>query len=118
MFGVDIMNRARQAFVESYAPTWDDWVQSLVGLFKMPWPTRDFGEWEMIHYVPARFNRLVVYPTWQYHSVATKRYAPPQTMEEARLTMNIFIRHKAFGPWKRVGAAPLPRFASRRKRSL
>lgn len=41
--------------------------------------------------VPFRFNRLVAYPTWLYHSVDFRGYKAPTSLEDARLTMNQFL---------------------------
>ena len=52
--------------------------------------TDEDDDWRLTAYVPARFNRLVVYPTWQIHSVVdTSGLAP--TRDDARLTYNQMV---------------------------
>ena len=49
------------------------------------------SQWRLLRYVPAKFNRLVVYPTWQIHSLVDA--SPPRRLDtdNVRLTMNQFI---------------------------
>jgi hypothetical protein len=69
-----------------------------------PFPSGDHGAWEMIGSVAAKYNRLVVYPTYQFHSVVTNRPELATTLDAARLTLNVFIKHPLF---EDTGAAPI-----------
>jgi hypothetical protein len=54
-------------------------------------PAVSHGQWELLDSVEAKFNRLVVYPTWQWHSIAFPNYQPPASLDEARISLNLFI---------------------------
>ena len=41
----------------------------------------------------AKYNRLVAFPTWQWHGLVHPRYAPPARLRDARLTLNAFVVH-------------------------
>ncbi len=74
-------------------------------LFAAPATRRPFTAdsddcWERLALIPSRFNRLVLYPTWQIHSLVDTSSAP-LTRDEARLTFNQMIDY------------PLPRAARR-----
>jgi hypothetical protein len=72
-----------------------------------PFPARDHGSWQRIGLASARYNRLVAYPTWQWHSLAMCSYSPPATLADARLTLSLFVRHPLLAPPAPVRTAPL-----------
>jgi hypothetical protein len=54
-------------------------------------------EWELVHFVEAKFNRMVIYPTFQIHSVVDTS-DPTDASVGVRLTMNTFIDYPFPGP--------------------
>jgi hypothetical protein len=58
-----------------------------------PFPCASTDEWELLHHVPAKFNRMMICPTWQFHSVAYPDYVPPASLASARLTLNTFVEY-------------------------
>lgn len=55
-------------------------------------PAVDHGPWKLLRFVKARPNRLVVFPTWQFHSIGSSRpIRGSQSLENTRKTLNIFI---------------------------
>jgi hypothetical protein len=47
--------------------------------------------WKLLKFVPARFNRMVAYPTWQFHSIVDTSFTQTLSTRNARLTYNTFI---------------------------
>jgi hypothetical protein len=47
--------------------------------------------WKLLRFVPARFNRMVAYPTWQFHSIVDTSVTHALSTRNARLTYNTFI---------------------------
>jgi hypothetical protein len=86
--------------VLAHAPnhTYADWLAELIKTSSKtpPFPSGDYGPWQKIGAVSARFNRLVAYPTWQFHSILPTRPELATTLASARLTLNGFIKHPAF----------------------
>jgi hypothetical protein len=80
-----------------------------------PFPARDHPPWENIGIVPARFNRLVVYPTWQFHGVVMLREKTAITKDTARLTLNTFIKHPALEEFDRNPVAQIEGLDSSRR---
>jgi hypothetical protein len=58
---------------------------------RRPFTTEDDETWHCIHHVPAQFNRMVVYNTWQIHSIVDTSNCHKLDMNSARLTMNQVI---------------------------
>lgn len=53
--------------------------------------SRQSGEkWKLMHFVEAKFNRLVVYPAWLFHSIIDESQFKELTLDNMRLTMNTF----------------------------
>jgi hypothetical protein len=95
--------------VLKHAPgvTYKDWMHSLFDdhAIPPPFPGHDHGPWELIGAVPAKFNRLVVYPTWQFHSVVMNKPKPSISIDNVRLTLNTFMKHPALERIARVPVA-------------
>jgi hypothetical protein len=70
-----------------------------------PFPAKDYGPWKNIGSVDALFNRLVAFPTWQFHSVIMKRDVLASSLETARLTLTSFIRHPLLERLERLPTA-------------
>jgi hypothetical protein len=111
VFGTHMLNQVRGPLAYSGAATYEQWSE---GFFvprvrRPPFPDRDHDGWKQIGRISARYNRLVAYPTWQWHGVYLTRYAPPPRIEDARLTLNLFVTHPLLGGHKAalVPAAPL-----------
>ena len=51
----------------------------------------DDDTWKRVGYIPAKFNRLVVYPTWQIHSIVDRTNPNILNAETIRLTINQFV---------------------------
>jgi hypothetical protein len=60
---------------------------------RRPFTTDEDATWRLRAYVPARWNRLVVYPTWQIHSVVDTSPCERPTFDDARLTFNMMIEY-------------------------
>jgi hypothetical protein len=61
-------------------------------------------KWELMKFVPAKFNRLVAYPASQFHSAVDTTEPPSISMGDARLTFNGLIPY----PWdQKYRAKPL-----------
>ncbi len=69
--------------------------------------------WRRTAYVPARWNRLVVYPTWQIHSVVDESPIEWPTVDDARLTYNLMIDYP-FAREQTRARPPYPRAFYRR----
>lgn len=57
----------------------------------VPFTADESETWEKIAFVEARFNRMIVYPTFQIHSIVDTTAPAPKSLADARLTMNTFI---------------------------
>jgi hypothetical protein len=101
------------ARLQAHAPTmtYAEWINTLSNELarRPPFPSRNHGPWELIDTVEARFNRLVVYPTWKLHSVFMKKHVQARSLERAPLTLNAFVRHPVFERMERLPAAMIPR---------
>jgi len=60
---------------------------------RRPFTAVEDDQWRLLAYVPARFNRLVVYPTWQIHSVVDASAVDAPGIEDARLTFNLMVEY-------------------------
>jgi hypothetical protein len=60
---------------------------------RKPFSIAEDENWKLLKFVPAKFNRLVVYPTWQIHSVIDELDPEILTVENMRLTMNQFVEY-------------------------
>jgi len=58
---------------------------------RRPFTNAEDERWRLLAYVPARFNRLVAYPTWQLHSVVDMSPIDRPSLDDARLTFNQMI---------------------------
>jgi len=58
---------------------------------RKPFSAAEDSEWHLLHFVAARFNRLVVYPTWQIHSLVDEFAQKSISVETMRLTMNQYV---------------------------
>jgi hypothetical protein len=67
-----------------------------------PFSGEDDTTWRRIHYVPAKFNRLVVYPTWQLHSIVDRTDDGVLDPETFRITFNQVVTY----PFSREMLAP------------
>jgi hypothetical protein len=97
IFKTRLVEGSRKALETAPNLTYDDWISSL---FRdeaelPPFTAHDHPPWENIGVVPAKFNRMIVYPTWQLHGVSQFREKGSATKETARLTLNTFIKHPA-----------------------
>jgi hypothetical protein len=97
--------RARKVFPQMTYGQWVGMLQSL--MTAPPFPAGDYGQWKSIGSVDAVFNRLVVYPTWQFHSVIMKKEALATSLETARLTLQSFIRFPLLKTIEKLPAAPM-----------
>ena len=57
----------------------------------MPFSADESDTWERLAVVGACFNRMIVYPTFQIHTIVDTVAPNPASLEEARLTMNTFV---------------------------
>jgi hypothetical protein len=60
---------------------------------RRPFSIDEDEQWELLQYVPAKFNRLVAYPTWQIHSVVDTTEYERLTVENMRLTVNQTVEY-------------------------
>jgi hypothetical protein len=58
---------------------------------RRPFSAVEDEAWERLAYFPAGFNRLVVYPTWQLHSIVDEQDPAELTTDTMRLTLNQFV---------------------------
>jgi hypothetical protein len=108
MFDTRLVEGARVAHAFAPKVPYSAWVNSLYrsAAARPPFPSRDHGVWELIGSVPARYNRLVAFPTWQFRGVHMKKDTGT-TLASARLTMNVSIGHPAFEARERLPAEPV-----------
>jgi hypothetical protein len=96
ILGTKLIDSARRALEHAPQFSYARWLQDIFSQSTPPFPSGDHGPWEKIGTVAAKFNRLVVYPTFQFHSVVMKREKLASTLDTARLTLNVFIKHPLF----------------------
>jgi hypothetical protein len=65
---------------------------------RRPYSNEEDADWKLVGWIPARWNRLVVYPTWQIHSVVDMSGVAELTVDNARLTFNQMIEYPAPRP--------------------
>ncbi|HTJ46381.1 MAG TPA: DUF6445 family protein [Kofleriaceae bacterium] len=108
VFGTRMVERVLPPLGRSTAATFEQFASDLCERdVSPPFPERSHGAWERTGIVRAKYNRLVAYPTWMWHSPAMRDYAPPRSLAEARLTLNAFIRHPLLEPRSLVPIAPI-----------
>jgi hypothetical protein len=110
-FGTSLYESSKTAHALAPQSTYQQWVHQLLPTTssKPPFPAASHGDWELLHAVPARYNRLIAFPTWLFQSVVMTQHART-TLDTARLTMSAFIRHPVLDATQRLPAAPLPSF--------
>ena len=94
LFGLNFIDPFRKASLRLRAASMADAQKQIL---ENPSSTRrlfsleEDHQWSLLKFVPARFNRMVAYPTWQFHSIVDT--SPPQALStrNARLTYNTFI---------------------------
>jgi len=106
-FGVDVLDRPRAAAVQRSTLGLAAWQRSLTPVRKTPFPATDHDAFKRIGYVPSRFNRLVVYPAWQLHSIAMSEQRTAPKLEAARLTLNGNVRHPLLERHPRMPVSPI-----------
>jgi hypothetical protein len=108
VFGTRMVEQVLRPLGRSPATTFEQFANGLCERdVSPPFPERTHGAWERTGIVRARYNRLVAYPTWMWHSAAMRAYVPPPTLADARLTMNLFIRHPLLEARSLVPIAPI-----------
>lgn len=60
---------------------------------RKPFSLEENSDWRLLQYIPAKFNRLVAYPTWQIHSVIDTTNIQELSIDNMRLTMNNFVEY-------------------------
>ena len=58
---------------------------------RRPFSAQEDAEWRLLTLVEAGFNRLVVYPTWQIHSIVDESTHADLSADNVRLTMNMYV---------------------------
>jgi hypothetical protein len=94
----ELAETARAAFKHAPEKTYSGWVLDVTRQASStpPFPSGDHGPWQKIDAVGARYNRLVAFPAWQFHSALMKRPEVATTLDSARLTLNAYVKHPAF----------------------
>ncbi len=95
LFGVNILDRLKQAYAMDPVVSMNEVRERLFASKKVspPFSAESCDVWERLDHVSVKFNRMVVYPTWQFHSVAYPNYLPPKHLRDARLTLNTFVKY-------------------------
>jgi hypothetical protein len=60
---------------------------------RRPFTNLEDEEWKLLGWIPARWNRMVIYPTWQIHSVVDMSDDADLSVENARLTYNQMVEY-------------------------
>ncbi|MCE9573144.1 MAG: DUF6445 family protein [Deltaproteobacteria bacterium] len=108
VFGTRMLDKVLRPLGRSPASTFEQFANGLCERdVRPPFPERSHGVWQRTGIVRARYNRLVAYPTWMWHSATQRTYEPPRTLAAARLTLNMFIRHPVLEPRSLVPITPI-----------
>ncbi|MFB6372613.1 MAG: DUF6445 family protein [Bradymonadaceae bacterium] len=93
LFEIDILEKLRATYADTPRLQFETVVREMMKEGPPPPPDQSHGDWELLDSVQAKFNRLVAYPTWQWHSAVYPHYTPPETLDDARLTLNTFVEY-------------------------
>jgi hypothetical protein len=108
LFHTRLLHGTERVRVKSPAFSYEDWLREInEDPISLPFPARDYGKWKLLEMVDARYNRLVAYPAWQFHSIAMKKNVVASSLDEARLTLNAQLTHPLFEQIQRLPAAPV-----------
>jgi hypothetical protein len=108
VFGTSMLEKVLPPLGRDPASTFEQFVSGLCERdISPPFPERSHGDWQRIGHIRARYNRLVAYPTWMWHSPAMRGYQPPRALADARLTLNLFIRNPLLESRTLVPIAPI-----------
>lgn len=90
--GLDLTHRMLNAFADEPCYTKDDALESLFsdGEFE-DFRGASTETWECLTILPAKFNRLYLFPAPQFHSVVLGEQVSTASFDDVRLTMNLFI---------------------------
>lgn len=94
LFGLKFIDPFRKAAIRLRAASMADAQKQIL---ENPASTRrlfsleEDNVWKLLDFVPARFNRMVAYPTWQFHSIIDTSATQALSTRNARLTYNTFI---------------------------
>lgn len=109
VFGTQMISRVLGPLGRAPVATFEQFANGLCERdVSPPFPERSHGVWQRTGIVRARFNRLVAYPTWMWHSAVQRSYTPPRSLAAARLTLNMFARHPLLEPRTLVPITPIP----------
>lgn len=104
LFGLRFIDSFRKAGVRLRATSMQDAQKQILenrGSARRLFSREDDAVWKLQKFVPARFNRMVAYPTWQFHSVIDTSPTAALSTRNARLTYNTFVPYPvpaALGP--------------------
>lgn len=107
LLGTTLVEDTARALADTTETDYMQWLRTILSQDDTPFEGNDHGSWEKVDEVRSVYNRLVVYPTWQLHSVIEDHERVPQSVEDARLTLNLFVRSPLFNGGCRVPARPL-----------
>jgi hypothetical protein len=64
---------------------------------RTPFTAKEDDSWKLLKLIPSRYNRLLAYPVWQIHSGVDDTSYRRLTVENMRLTMNLFVNYPLRG---------------------
>ncbi|ALN57860.1 DUF6445 family protein [Lysobacter enzymogenes] len=108
LFGLNFIDPFRKASVRLRAASM---AEAQKQILENPASTRrlfsleEDNHWSLLKFVPARFNRMVAYPTWQFHSIVDTSPIQALSTRNARLTYNTFIPYPV-----PAGLGPQPKY--------
>lgn len=110
MLGLKYEESLQRALKTSPSLTRENILGPLMGprMIYPPFPEADHAGWKLLDKIEGRFNRIAIYPGWQFHSICYPGYTAEFTMENARLTYNTFIQLPTPGADRRIPTVMVP----------
>ena len=110
MLGLGYEETLQRALKTSPSLTRENILGPLMGprMIYPPFPDHDHAGWKLLDKVEGRFNRMAIYPGWQFHSICYPGYTPEFSMDNARLTYHTFIQLPTPGADRRLPTVRVP----------
>lgn len=94
LFGLRFIDDFRRASVRLRAASMEEAQKQILenpASVRRLFSLEEDNTWKLLKFVPARFNRMVAYPTWQFHSIVDTTAVHALSTRNARLTYNTFV---------------------------
>lgn len=104
LFGLNFIDPIRRAAMRVQAASMDALQKTIFesnGSTRHLFSLEEDAKWMLLRFFEGKFNRMIAYPTWQFHSIVDTAEPEALSIRNARLTYNTFVPYPvpaALGP--------------------